>query len=104
MAKKRRKFSPQFKAEVVLEVLSGSRSQAEICRMHDLSPNLLALWKAAFLERAPSLFEPDTPRRDERAERIDELERVLGRMTLENELLKKASSRLASHSSKNGTC
>ena len=29
---KRRKFTPKFKAAVVLEVLSGETSQAELCR------------------------------------------------------------------------
>ena len=33
---KRRKFTPEFKAEVVLEVLSGATSQAEVCRCHNL--------------------------------------------------------------------
>ena len=32
---KRRKFTPEFKAEVVLEVLSGATSQAEVCRCHN---------------------------------------------------------------------
>ena len=29
---KRRNFTPEFKAELVLEVLSGATSQAEVCR------------------------------------------------------------------------
>ena len=29
------------------------------CRKHALGPNLLGLWKATFLERAPTLFQPD---------------------------------------------
>ena len=29
---KRRIFTPEFKAEVVLEVISGESSQAEVCR------------------------------------------------------------------------
>ncbi len=29
---KRRSFTPEFKAQVVLEVLSGTRSPAEACR------------------------------------------------------------------------
>ena len=29
---KRRTFTPEFKAELVLEVLSGTTSQAEVCR------------------------------------------------------------------------
>ena len=39
--KKRRKFSPQFKSQVVLQLLSGERSMAELCREHQLtSPTL----------------------------------------------------------------
>ena len=39
MAKrKRRNFTPEFKAEIVLEALSGESSQAELCRKpHNLS-------------------------------------------------------------------
>jgi transposase len=50
--KKRRRFTPEFKAQVVLEVLTGVQSPAEACRKHALSPNLLTTWKATFLERA----------------------------------------------------
>ena len=39
---KRRKFTPEFKAEVVLEVLSGATSQAEVCRRHNLNENQLS--------------------------------------------------------------
>ena len=91
---KRRRFTPEFKAKIVLEVLTGAQSPAEACRKHALSPNLLGLWKAAFLERAPLVFQSDE-RRDGLEARIAELERVLGRLTLENEVLKKLSSRLA---------
>jgi transposase len=98
--KKRRQFTPEFKAQTVLGVLTGAQSQAEACRKHGLSPTLLATWKAAFLERAHTIFDTDAGRTEEQA-RIAELEQVLGRMTLENEILKKASSRLASISSRN---
>ena len=33
---KRRRFTPKFKAEVVLEALCGETSQAELCRRHNL--------------------------------------------------------------------
>jgi transposase-like protein len=98
--RKRRQFSPEFKAQVVLDVLTGVQSQAEACRKHSLGPNLLALWKTVFLERAHLVFDSDSARSVEQA-RITELEQVLGRMTLENEILKKASSRLASLSTRN---
>jgi transposase-like protein len=57
--RKRRRFTPEFKAKVVLEVLTGAQSPAEACCKHALSPNLLGLWKAAFLDRAHTLFRPD---------------------------------------------
>ena len=34
MMTKRRRFTPEFKAQVVLEVLTGARTAAEACREH----------------------------------------------------------------------
>jgi transposase len=90
--RKRRQFSPEFKARVVLDILTGVQSQAEACREHGLGPNLVAIWKTTFLEKAHVVFDGDAARSAEQA-RIAELEQVLGRMTLENEILKKATSR-----------
>ena len=59
---KRRQFTPEFKARVVLDVLTGVQSPAEACRKHALGPNLLGLWKAAFLERAHLVFDGDPTR------------------------------------------
>jgi len=98
--RKRRQFTPEFKARVVLDVLTGVQSHAEACRKHGLGANLLALWKTAFIEKAHLIFDGDSSRSAEQA-RIAELEQVLGRMTLENEILKKASSRLGSLSTRN---
>lgn len=55
---KRRIFTPEFKAEVVLEALCGQSSQAELCRKHNLSDVQLSQWKRQLLENAASLFEP----------------------------------------------
>ena len=91
--RKRRRFTPEFKVQVVLDVLSGQQSPAEACRKHALSPNLLSLWKTHFLQRAHTLFQPDEQRDGDQA-RIAELERMLGRSTLQIEILKKASTLL----------
>src|SRR3954447_23588226 len=73
MMRKRRQFSPEFKARVVLDILTGVQPQAEACRKHGLGPNLVALWKASFLERAHLVFDSDSARSAEQA-RIAELE------------------------------
>ena len=45
MAKrKRRTFTAEFKTEVVLEVLTGESSQAELCRRHNLSEDQVSKW------------------------------------------------------------
>ena len=98
---RRRSFKAEFKAQVVLEDLTGVRSAAEICREHRLSPQVLSRWKAEFLERAPEIFATERCRGDEH-ERLAELERMVGRLTMELDVAKKASSILSSLSSRNG--
>ncbi len=91
---KRRVFSPEFKAQCVLEVLSG-RSIADVCREHELKYDLLVRWKAQFLANAPRLFHLEQPSQTDQA-RIAELERMIGRLTMELEIAKKVSSLLKS--------
>ncbi len=98
---KHRKFSPELKLKVVLESLEGQKSQAQIAREHNLDDELVSRWRQEFLERAPSLFATMQTRSAEQ-ERIAELERLVGQLTLELNILKKASSLLTSASAKNG--
>ncbi len=97
----RRRFTAEFKAQVVLDILSGSKSTAEVCRQHQLNPQVLSRWKTEFLERASSVFEQDELHSQEQ-ERIAELERAVGRLTMQLEIAKKASTLLTSQSSRNG--
>ncbi len=91
MAKrKRRNFTPEFKAEVVLEALSGQSSQAEVCRRHNLSDEQLSKWKRQLLENAATLFEPADKQSDANMERIAHLEQLVGRLTVALDIQKKA--------------
>lgn len=38
---KRRKFTPEFKSQVVLQLLSGEKSMAELCREHQLTAQMV---------------------------------------------------------------
>ena len=96
----RRRFTAEFKARVVLEVISGAKTAAEICREHNLKPQLLSDWKAHFLAQAPSVFASGR-HPEEGEERILELERLLGQKTLELEVAKKASSILQFQQARN---
>ena len=98
---KRRAFTPEFKAQVVLEELTGVKDQAEICRKYRLRSQVFFRWRKEFLERAPEIFATEPSRGDEQ-NRIAELERMIGRLTMELEAAKKASNILTSLSTRDG--
>lgn len=98
---KRRTYTPEFKTQVVLEELTGVKDKAEICREYRLRPQVFTRWREEFLERAPEIFATQPGRGDEQ-ERIAEMERMVGRLTMELEVAKKASSILTSLSTRSG--
>lgn len=77
---KHRSFIPEFKAQVVLEVLTGVRSASEVCQHYQLKPEMLSRWKTQFLERAATVFEREEQNNPALA-RVAELERLVGRLT-----------------------
>ena len=94
---KARKFSPEFKAQVVLEIVSGNKSLAEVSRQHGIKNTVLSRWKAQFLDGAPGIFEAGRPAEEKRLrERIADLERLAGKQALQLEIAKKASRYLKS--------
>ncbi len=64
---KRRSFTPEFKAKVVVEVIRGSQSAAEVCRRYSLKPQLPSRWKAEFIDNATRVFQSDEQRSQEQA-------------------------------------
>lgn len=98
----RRKFSSAFKSEVVLEVLSGEKTIAEACRAYELTGQLVNDWKTQFLAAAPQIFEKETGAGSGESARIAELEQMVGNLTMQLEIAKKASSLSAGTSSRSG--
>jgi transposase-like protein len=100
---KRREFSAQFKLETVLEGLRCEKSVAQLCRERDITDSLYYKWRDEFMDSAPQIF---TDKRhkgtDESNERVAELERLVGRLTMELEIAKKASGLLGSRWKANG--
>ena len=88
---KRRRFTAEFKASVVLEALSGESSQAELWgRRHNLSEDQVSKWKQQFLENAASVFVSTDKQSSEAAERIAHLEHLVGRLTIALDIQKKS--------------
>jgi transposase-like protein len=84
----RRKFDPEFKARVVLELISGQKGIMAASREYGIKDTVLSRWKQEFLERASQLFE-QTKVDDHKDTRIVELEQMVGRLTMQLEMAKK---------------
>jgi len=89
---KLRTFSPQFKREVVQQIVNGHKSRAQVCQEHQLAPRVVGRWKTAYLQHGEQAFTNRRCLADELSleRQVAELQRVCGRLELENELLKKA--------------
>lgn len=97
-----RRFTAKVKTQIVLDLLTGAKPMAQICREHNLKDQVVRRWKADFLDRAETLFGGDADRQQQ-LDRIAELERLVGRLTMELEIAKKASAHWASASSRNAS-
>ena len=72
--------------------LRGETSQAELCRRHNLSADQVSKWKQQVVENIATLFDATDKPSSESAERMAQLEQLVGRLTLETlEIEKKAS-------------
>ncbi len=92
---RRRRWSGADKLRIVEETLYGSESISAVARHNGVAPNLLYRWRKLMLEGGSiavtgddSVTSNKTVRQME--DRIRELERQLGRKTLEVEILKEA--------------
>jgi transposase len=92
---RRRRFTTEQKLAVVAETMQPGMSISYVARRHGLSPSLVFRWRRLMTEGGHEAVRADdevVPASDVRRleERVRELERLLGRKTLEVEVLKEA--------------
>src|SRR6266850_2411412 len=91
----RRVFSTEFKRTTVQRILTGEKTLAELSRELDISPSVIRNWKrfaeagATTAVQASEDVVPASQLREAYA-KIRELERALGRKTMEVEILRVA--------------
>jgi transposase len=92
---KRNRYTPEFKTKVVLEVLQEQQTVNEIAAKYELSPVMVSRWKSEFMERAFIVFEKNTNEADkmrkEYESKQENLEKLVGQLTVEVDWLKKKS-------------
>jgi transposase len=92
MSKDRRKFSREFKLKVVQAYDSGV-SAVELARQFEIHPNVIYNWSREYRKNPDKAFASSSDQRDSSEaseQRVAELERMIGRLSLENDFLKKA--------------
>ena len=92
MARKYRKFSPEFKDEAVKLVIDGSRPIAQVARELGINEGTLGNWVNQY--RCDHAGDEPPLAVSERA-RLREAERELRELRMENEFLKKAAAYFA---------
>ena len=95
--KPKRKFEREFRIQVVEELLAKISTPAQIVRKYGISGGLLQNWKQQYA-RGKYGNEPEEV--EGLKERVKELERMVGRMTMDNNFLKAACQNLAKSSKK----
>ena len=85
--RERRTFNAEFKAKVVLELISGKKGLMEASREYGIKDSVLSRWKQEFIERAAQVFEQ--PKVEEHEKEVAELEQMIGRLTVQLDMAKK---------------
>jgi putative transposase len=92
---KRRTHSPEFKARVAMEAISGRKTIQEIAADHAIHPIQVSQWKRQLLDGASELFTRGSKSKDKDKEegqaKEAELFQQIGRLQMELEWLKKKS-------------
>jgi len=94
-----RSFSTEFKRQVIEELMSGESRPAQLCRRHNITSSLLYHWKRQY---ARGKFNNEPTAEAALRDRIEKLERLVGKLTLENEFLKRGLQNSLSQHQRNG--
>jgi transposase-like protein len=93
---KRRVITRDFKLQVLREIAAG-KSQAQAARDYQVTETAIYKWRLEYAKYKDKAFSGNgRPHTDEA--RINELERMVGRLTMENDFLKKLLQKLEADS------
>jgi len=91
----RREYNPDYKAKIVLEVISGEKTLSEIASNYGINVKQLGNWKKEFIDKAGRVFsqnriEKETEKKiKEFEEKEQQYQAKVGQLTLEVDFLKK---------------
>ena len=91
------KYSPEFKAKIVLQILQGEKELPEVASENNINPNLIRKWRTTFIAKAAMVFEDpekDAAKAKRKEENLEkkhkEMLSTIGQLTLERNFLQDA--------------
>jgi transposase len=99
MRRPRRNHSAAYKAKVAIAALKGDKTLSELAEQFDVHPNQITQWKAQLLERADAVFSTVAERKEQLPD-LKTLHAKIGQLTLENDFLSGALTRMDDVSAK----
>lgn len=97
MAAKHKQYDPEFKFKVVMESFQRETTLEEVCRKFGISSSMLSRWRQAFQQHGAEMFadqrDPQNRRKAhgyEPGESPEDLKKLIGELTVQNEILKKS--------------
>jgi transposase len=95
MSTSRRKFTPEQKAQIVLEILKEEKSISQLSSEHGIHANVLQRWKTEAVQNLHQLFVDDrkatTKMKNEYEQQINELYAEVGKLSTQLAWIKKKS-------------
>jgi transposase-like protein len=92
MRREKRELTGTFKAKVALEALQEKKTIAQLAIEYDVHANQISAWKKQLLENSNHIFERTVEVKDDSKEKeIEKLYNKVGKLTVENDWLKKKS-------------
>jgi transposase len=96
MEKHRKQYTPEFKLKVVLESLQRDTTLEEVRTKFGVTNSMIHRWRQEFQAKAADIFvDKRNPKQKAQAqgyapgESPDDLKRLIGELTVQNEILKK---------------
>jgi len=87
----RKSYDAEFKAQVVLESMQRDTTIEQVRTKYGIKPNLVNKWRGQFKQNVHLAFcKSGTKKKTKPGDKPDYLKKIIGDLTVENDILKKA--------------
>ncbi len=93
MVLKMTEFTKEYKFKIILELLKGDSTIAELVSKYKASKTTIHRWKVEFLAKGASIFGSKTDHQQDE-EQLSNLHKIIGQLKVENDFLQQSLKKL----------